>query len=161
VAKLLLDSLSWNAEKLLKRRKGAFDLVLAIFERPDGARTSLEFVCRASKSAGVSDQELLSELGVEIANEAATRGAVKVGVAFYGSKVKEITRTVPPIETVSIAMPGVVLEIHSADLHQQAFRELIERPGGTTLAAMTEPISIHEGPYMAVLKHVPQAMAAE
>jgi hypothetical protein len=155
----LLETLSWNAQKLLARRKGTFDPVLAILQRVDGELTSFEYACRAPDGI-ISDHELLSDLGAVIAEEAAARSAVKIGIAYYGSKVKKISRLEPPIETVSISVPGVVLEIHTADTHIQAFRELVERPDGNLLAAMTAPVEIFDGPYMHVLTK-PQAMAAE
>lgn len=81
-------------------------------------------------------------------------------MAFSGSKVKKISRLEPPIETVTLSVPGVALEFHTADAHIQAFQELIERPDGDTFAAMTTPVEIFDGPYMHVLTK-PQAMAAE
>ena len=155
----LLETLSFAAQKVFARRKCTFDLVLAILQRADGELTSFEYACRAPES--ISDRELLGELSLEIAEEAATYNAAKVGVAYFGSKVRKITRIEPPIETVSITVPGVVLEIHTADSHIQSFRELLENASGNTLAAMLAPIEIHEGPYMAVLKRSSRAMAAE
>ena len=136
-SRTLLDTLSWSAQKLFARRKCTFDLVLAILQRADGELTSFEYACRAPDS--IPDRELLRELAAEIAEEAANHNAVKVGVAYFGSKVKKISRIESPIETVSISVSGVVLEIHTADSHLRAFRELIERPDGNMLAAMTCP----------------------
>ena len=70
-ARSLLETLSWSAQKLFARRRGTFDLVLAILQRADGELTSFEYVCRAPD--GVSDRELLNELAVEIDAEVAAR----------------------------------------------------------------------------------------
>lgn len=44
--RMLLETLSWAAQKALARRGGVFDVVLTILQKADGELVSFEYVCK-------------------------------------------------------------------------------------------------------------------
>ena len=147
MSKSLLDFLSWGTEKLLRRRKGVFDLILVIFEKSNGKLLSLEYACRTAPKS-LSDATLLNAVAEEIRTRRGRPCCSRSRVSYLGSRVTKYERLA---STETISLRGVALEVHTAAMHIRAFRELIERPDGNVLATMTPAEECFDGPYIRVL----------
>jgi hypothetical protein len=151
----LLRSISWSADKLIRRR-GNFPSVLWLTEDAAGGRKTYDTPCiRAPDSA--SDAELLVGLATDFAidlAEAPTR-VTKFAVAYLGNRVTT-TRPLDPASSMqpkTVRRKGVVIELHGDDAHLRFFLEILRSSGGKSMLGPVEPLTEpFEGPYSNVLE---------
>jgi hypothetical protein len=114
--------------------------VLWIAERADGKREIWETLCDNAPAAA-SDREILSTLAHEMRELFADRGVIRFAVAYLANKSTrsapvEPTPLMPP---ATWSRPVIMLEVHSAEEHWRADREIIQQARRHVLLAALSP----------------------
>ena len=147
----LVRSISWSADKLIRRR-GNFPSVLWLTEDAAGGRKTYDTPCINAPDTA-TDSELLDGLATDFAidlSEAPTR-VMRFAVAYLGNRVT-MTRSIATTKPTTVRRQGVVIELHGADEHQRFFREILQSSGGRSMLGPVEPLTeLFVGPYADVL----------